>query len=98
MSKVLSYAGHDCVIASHFAPALQALDRQPFDLLIADIVFPRGVNGLSLSYMAQRRSPGLRVLYVTGYDIPEDGLPALGRIRRKPITRTRLPPERYAQE
>ena len=65
---------------------LQALESTDnVDLLITDIVFPGGVNGIALARMARLRRPGLPVIYMTGYDFP--GLPeqAVGLVLHKPI-------------
>jgi CheY-like chemotaxis protein len=52
-------------------------------LLITDIVMPGGINGFALARMARMRRLDLRVLYVTGYDLPmEEGI---GKVLRKPI-------------
>jgi len=44
---------------------------------------PGGINGFALARMARMRRLDLRVLYVTGYDLPmEEGI---GKVLRKPI-------------
>jgi CheY-like chemotaxis protein len=87
LCQVLSNAGYCPTLASDFRTALEALEarQQPIDLLIADIVMPGGVNGLALSRMARLRRQHLKVIYITGYDIPGAEREALGTILRKPV-------------
>ena len=47
--------------------ALESLAKQPVDLLFTDVVMPGGINGRQLTDEAQRRRPGLKVLFTTGY-------------------------------
>ena len=53
--------------------------------LATDIVMPDRVNGVALSRMAQMRRPGLKVIYLTGYDIQGVEEEVDGPILRKPI-------------
>jgi CheY-like chemotaxis protein len=46
---------------------------------------PDSVNGIALSRMARLRRRNLRVVYLTGYDIPGADREALGPILRKPV-------------
>ena len=72
--------------ASHFNPALRILEQDAVDLLVADIVVPGGVNGLALTQMARMKQPPIRVIYVTGYDIPAATESGLGPVLRKPVS------------
>ena len=85
-ARLLRSAGHQIRVAPDFRLALQVLESdEPVDLLILDIVMPGGVNGLALARMARLRRPTLKILYVSGYDIPGVGEEALGPVIRKPI-------------
>ncbi|HVT53567.1 MAG TPA: ATP-binding protein [Dongiaceae bacterium] len=64
---ILKELGYDVVQAAHAAEALQRLDSGVFDLLFTDVVMPGGMNGRQLADEAQRRQPGLKVLFTTGY-------------------------------
>jgi CheY-like chemotaxis protein len=85
--QVLQKAGYTARVMSHFQPALEALEGDaPIDLLLTDIVMPSRVNGVALSRMARMRRRDIKVLYLTGYDIPGIDREALGPVLRKPIS------------
>ena len=91
LGKVLRGAGFDVTVTTHFHPALQALDADPsIGLLVADIVVSSGVNGVALSRMARMRRREIKVIYLTGYDLPGVEREALGPILRKPVTEETL--------
>lgn len=58
---------------------------QPLDLLLTDIVVPEGVNGMALSRMALMCRRDLKIIYITGYDLPGAEREALDPILRKPV-------------
>jgi CheY-like chemotaxis protein len=57
----------------------------PLDLMVCDIVMPERVNGLALGRMARLRRRELKIVYITGHDIPGIEDEALGPVLRKPI-------------
>jgi CheY-like chemotaxis protein len=66
--QILADRGYRVVSAGNAAEALEVvarLDRE-IDLLLTDIVMP-GLSGLDLAQRLQRRAPGLRVLFMSGY-------------------------------
>lgn len=84
--KILRNAGFDVSIALDFRVALEVLEADgPLDLLLVDIAMPGSVNGIALSRMARMRRRDLKVIYVTGYDIPGIEQQALGPVLRKPV-------------
>jgi DNA-binding NtrC family response regulator len=91
-ANILCSAGHTVQITNHFMPALVALEaEQPIDVFLADVVFPEGgVNGMALARMALVRRPGLKVIYVTGHDVPRLDKEASGPILRKPVSDDQL--------
>ena len=90
-ASVLRKAGYKVSLAPDFRMALHILEAEaPLDLLLSDIVMPGGVNGLALSRMARLRRRDVKVLYVTGYDVPCAEMEALGPILRKPLMNERL--------
>jgi PAS domain S-box-containing protein len=59
--------GYDVLEARDGGEALALLDRgEAVDLLLADVGLP-GMSGRRVAEEAQRRRPGLKVLYTTGY-------------------------------
>lgn len=84
-AAVLRRAGYEVDVASHFDLALKILEQNPVDLLVADIVVPGGVNGLALARMARMKRSKVKVIYVTGYDIPEARESGLGPVLQKPV-------------
>jgi two-component system, NtrC family, sensor kinase len=90
-ARVLRTAGFDVSLAPDHRLALEDIEStRPIDLLITDIVMPDRVNGIALSRMAQMRRPGLKVIYLTGYDIPGIEDEGVGPILRKPIDEGQL--------
>src|SRR6516164_3735776 len=85
-ARVLRAAGFEVSLAPDHRLALEDLEStRPIDLLITDIVMPNRVNGIALSRMARMRRPGLKVIYLTAYDIPGVEDEANGPVLRKPI-------------
>jgi CheY-like chemotaxis protein len=48
------------------------------NLLLTDVMLPGGMNGRELAAEAERRAPGIRVLYMSGYT--EDAIMHHGRL------------------
>lgn len=67
-TNALRGLGYETVQAPDAATALQVLETTPnITLLFTDIVMPGEMDGVKLGAEAQRRYPGLRVLYTSGY-------------------------------
>lgn len=90
LHETLARAGFTVIHTRNYEDALTALEHptQRIDLLLTDIVMPKGVNGFALARMARVRRPGLKVLYLTGADVPTEE--ASGKVLLKPISRERL--------
>jgi CheY-like chemotaxis protein len=85
-ARVLRAAGFEVFLAPDHRLALEDLEStRPIDLLITDIVMPDHVNGIALSRMARMRRPELKIIYLTGYDIPGLEDEAVGLVLSKPI-------------
>jgi CheY-like chemotaxis protein len=81
--KLLTDAGYDIVEAPDYRQALEILeDKKPLALLVIDIVIP-GVNGFALARMARMRHIGLKVIYISAFDLSTDE--AIGPVLRKPL-------------
>jgi PAS domain S-box-containing protein len=66
--ELLESAGYRVHAAARGDEALAILDRhREIKILVTDIGLP-GMNGQQLATEARRRQPGLKVLFVTGYD------------------------------
>jgi CheY-like chemotaxis protein len=90
-AKMLRAAGFEVFVAPDHRLALEDLEStRRIDLLITDIVMPERVNGIALSRMAQMRRPGLKVIYLTGYDIPGVEEEGVSPLLRKPIDEGQL--------
>lgn len=87
-TKALSEAGFEVLTASDYLRALKTIDDDQVDLLLTDIVMPNGVNGFALARMARLRRLGLKVLFMTAYDLPTEE--AFGKVLRKPISADQL--------
>jgi signal transduction histidine kinase len=66
--QLLTRLGYQTLAAPDGPAALPILEQGGrIDLLFTDVVLPKGVNGTALAAEAQRRRPGLKVLYMSGY-------------------------------
>ena len=78
-TEALRELGYRVAEASSGRAALSVLDAAPnLDLLLTDVVMPGDYNGRELADEAQRRRPGLRVLFMTGYS--RDAIMRHGRL------------------
>jgi DNA-binding NtrC family response regulator len=68
LRETLSKAGYRVWEASNGADAIQTWDamRGEFQLVVTDVVMPV-MNGLELSQELAARSPGLRVIFMSGH-------------------------------
>jgi CheY-like chemotaxis protein len=66
VSRALTHAGYSVTDVEDGQQALQALEIERFDLLVADIVMPV-VDGIALALSASSHQPDLRILLITGY-------------------------------
>lgn len=88
-TRALECAGFAVAAAPDFRAALEVLDGdRPVDLLVTDIVMPERIHGFALARMARMRRMGLKVLYLTAYDVPT--VEAAGKVLRKPLTDQQL--------
>ncbi len=66
--RILAGLGYRTFEAQDGPTAVSVLDTAgPIDLLLTDVVLPRGMSGPQLARQAQARHPGLQVLYMSGY-------------------------------
>jgi signal transduction histidine kinase len=64
----ISRLGYDTLAASNGAEALAIVDGpERIDLLFTDVIMPGSMNGRQLAIEAQKRRPGLKILFTSGY-------------------------------
>ncbi len=86
-SNVLQGCGYTVLAASDGADALTLLrNHSPIDLLFTDVVMP-GLDGVEVARQARQESPGLKVLFTSGY--AADSIP-VGRLLKKPYRPNQL--------
>jgi signal transduction histidine kinase len=67
-AEFLREQGYEVQEAEDGPAAMELLERAPaMDLLITDIGLPNGINGRQLADLIRDTSPGLPVLFITGY-------------------------------
>lgn len=66
-SRLLGYAGFDCVVAQDGSKALELLEKDPCALLLSDINMP-GMDGIELLRESLQKHQDLAVLMITGVD------------------------------
>ena len=66
-SEILRDLNYQIIEARDAASALKLLDAEkPFDLLLTDVVLP-GMNGRQLATEIEKRRPGVKIIFMTGY-------------------------------
>ncbi len=66
-SEILRDLNYQIIEAKDSATALRLLEaNKDFDLLLTDVVLP-GINGRELANEVERRRPGTKVIFMTGY-------------------------------
>ncbi|GLR47195.1 response regulator [Sphingomonas astaxanthinifaciens] len=84
--EALQDLDYEPVACANAEEALSAFERQPFDLVISDVIMP-GMTGPELVRLLKRRFPELAVLFVTGYVGEGEGEDLKGyEMLRKPFT------------
>jgi two-component system cell cycle response regulator CpdR len=89
LQRGLEKAGHRVVGMADGLEAYDILQRQTFDLLIADIVMP-GLDGIELARRACLENPAMRIIFITGFAavaVKAQGFkaPAGVRVLSKPV-------------
>ena len=67
----LEDAGHQVHIAPDGQAALDAYEREPFDVVLVDVMMPQ-LDGLQLCRILKAKDPAPIVILVTARDRPED--------------------------
>lgn len=92
IDRHLTSAGYAVVATEDTMAALQQMSSCHTDLLLTDIVMPKGKpHGIALARMARMRCAGLPVMYITGYhDIVQEEGELFGKIFYKPVDMDQL--------
>jgi PAS domain S-box-containing protein len=68
VNEVLEELGYNAIEATDGASALKVLESgRQVDLLVTDVGLPGGMNGRQLADAGRVASPGLKILFITGY-------------------------------
>lgn len=72
----LTGAGHEVLAVSSSAEAREALAKEPFDLLVTDLILPQS-DGMELLQHVKTTWPGIEVLVITALDKVEPAVRAI---------------------
>lgn len=88
LARALERAGYEVRAFADGAQAYECLQREPFTLLLTDIVMPE-MDGIELARRAAEMDPDLRIMFITGFAAvalhPESSAPQNATILSKPI-------------
>ncbi|MBL8937225.1 MAG: response regulator [Archangium sp.] len=88
VERVLLRAGFVVRVVGSAEAALDALEHEPFELLLTDIMLP-GLDGVQLAERGRARRPTMRVCFMTGYARGRDALGGAPHLT-KPFTASDL--------
>jgi two-component system cell cycle response regulator CpdR len=66
LARALRRAGHEVAAVGDGLAALETIEQQTFDLLLADVVMP-GMDGIELARRAAKEQSGIKVMFITGF-------------------------------
>ena len=66
LAAALKRAGHEVQPHEDGEAALEALEREVFDLLLTDIVMP-GLDGIELARRGAELDPAMKIVFITGF-------------------------------
>jgi CheY-like chemotaxis protein len=91
VAVVLRKAGFRVLSASCATQALQLVEasQEPISLAVLDVVMP-DLDGPQLCVRLRETCPDLRVLFISGYNLPPSGLPTGADFLSKPFTSAEL--------
>jgi CheY-like chemotaxis protein len=85
IAAALTGTGFQVHTAATAWEALAILDEREFDVVIADIRLPGGLNGLEMAQDARSRHPQLKFLFISGGSEPVVSNPRLDEFVAKPF-------------
>jgi two-component system cell cycle response regulator CpdR len=66
LERALARAGYDVTSFANGADAYERLRKEPFTLLLTDIVMPL-MDGIELARRASELDPDLKIMFITGF-------------------------------
>ncbi len=66
LARALRRAGHEVSAVGDGLAALESIQQEAFDLLLADVVMP-GMDGIELARRAAKEQNGIKVMFITGF-------------------------------
>lgn len=85
ISSVLSDAGFEITTAATGWEAVALIEEKNFDLVVADIRLPGGLDGLDMARHVRARHPSLKCLFISGAQEPVVCDPQLDDFVAKPF-------------
>ena len=85
IGAMLDEAGFRVETAATGWEAIALIEEQPFDLVVADIRLPGGLDGLQMARHVRERHPGLKCLFISGRAAPMVCDPQLDDFVGKPF-------------
>jgi DNA-binding response OmpR family regulator len=85
VDTVLTDAGFEVMTAATAWEAVALVEEKKFDLMVADIRLPGGLNGLQMAQHVRERHPGLKCLFISGTHDPMICDPELDDFVAKPF-------------
>ncbi|OGP81465.1 MAG: Fis family transcriptional regulator [Deltaproteobacteria bacterium RBG_16_64_85] len=93
LGSILKSEGYSPLLAGSGAEALRALEREPVDLVLTDLVMP-GMTGEELIDAVHARNPGVPILLTSAYGTIQTAVDAIKKgayyYFEKPVDRARL--------
>ena len=82
-SSILQGCGYQVLEAESGRKALDVWDAKgdKIDLLLTDVMLPRGISGLELARRLYNRRPRLKIIFTTGHITRESDQEMMGRMR-----------------
>lgn len=94
LSKILTRAGYEVVVAAEGAAGIELQHNDPADVIITDIFMP-GLDGLQTIRQLKKEGSGVRIIAVSGGDrtgtmdlTEQAGLMGAFKVLRKPFEMT----------
>lgn len=70
LQQAFGKLGIEVVIFTNPGPAMEAMARAPFDIVVTDLKM-EGMDGMEVLRQSRRLNPRARVIIITGYASPE---------------------------